>query len=333
MAFLASAGWGDAARERLPGDASTRRYERLTRGAESALLMVQPEPALKTDYAIAAKLAGNDPLAVVAIGRQLTQRGFSAPKVLASDLAYGLVLLEDLGDTLLARVLEDHPDREADLYGRATDTLAAIYRSTFPAEMEANGRTWTVGAYSPDVLLKETELLPEWYAPEIGMAIDATALEDWRTAWTDVLPVLDAHAPGLVLRDYHAENLFVLDDRDFESATGLIDYQDALFGHPAYDLVSLLQDARRDVDRDVEAQCIRRFCDRARIADTPDFRAAYAVLGAQRAAKIMGIFVRLARRDGKARYLDLLPRVEADFHRNLAHNALTPVRQWWEAHA
>lgn len=328
--FLKEAGWAEAERERLPGDASTRRYERLKRGDEIAMLMVQPDPALLYDYARAAKLAGNDPLAVVAIGQQLSQRGFSSPKVLAANLEQGLVLLEDLGDDLLARVLEESPEREAELYGRAVDTLGAIYRSTFPARMEWRDQDWTVGTYSDDVLLRETHLLLDWYAPDKGWEIGEDERATWDEAWTQAFSNLKAHAPGLTLRDYHAENLFVLDAREFESATGLIDYQDALFGHPAYDLASLLEDARRDVDPDIVESLIVRFCNRARITDTPEFRAAYAVIGAQRSAKVLGIFVRLAERDGKARYRGLLPRVEAHFANSLSHSALEPVRRWWE---
>jgi len=330
--FLSSTDWAEATRTRLPGDASTRRYERLTRGEDSALLMIQPEPALRTEYAVQAKLAGNDPLAVVAVTQQFTQRGFSAPKVLAADLGSGLVLLEDLGETLLARVLEETPQREAELYGRAVDTLGAIYRSSFSSEMEFQGCIWSVGHYDKDVLLRETELLLDWYAPDKGGNLNETQRYDWAKAWMQAFESLDAHAPGLTLRDYHAENLFVLDDREFEAATGLIDFQDALFGHPAYDLASLLQDARRDVDPDIVPQMIVRFLNRARIPDTPAFHAAYAVIGAQRNAKILGIFVRLAERDGKPRYRDLIPRVEAHFHNSLTHPALAPVQSWWDSH-
>lgn len=329
--FLTAAGWADAIRNALPGDASSRRYERLQNGDARAMLLIQPEPAARSDYALAAKLAGNDPLAVVAIGEQLTRRGFSAPKTLAADLDAGLILLEDFGDDLLARVLERDPAREAELYGRAVDTLAAISRSTFPQGMDWHNRTWRAGTYDRDVLLTETHLLLDWYAPDRGWDVDFASRARWDAAWTDAFAVLDAHAPGLVLRDYHAENLFVLDDRDFEAATGLIDYQDAVFGHPAYDLASLLEDARRDVSPDIVPQMIERFCHRARIANTPDFRAAYAVIGAQRSAKILGIFVRLAQRDGKPRYRDLLPRVQAHFERSLQNDALAPVRAWWEA--
>ena len=328
-AFLATTDWADAERDALLGDASSRRYVRLYRGGETALLLIQPDTGETSDYAVAAKLADGDPLAVAALTRQLAQRGFSAPNILASDLAGGFILMEDLGDDLFARVLAHSPSREAELYGQAVDLLAAIYRSSFPRDMDFQGATWTVGDYGEDVLLTEADLLLDWYAPHIGM--ENRDREGWHSAWRESLKALDIHAPGLVLRDFHAENIFAL-DREFEASVGLIDYQDALFGHPAYDLVSLLQDARRDVDRDVEAQAIGRFCHRARIAQNDDFRAAYAVLGAQRAAKILGIFVRLAKRDGKPRYLDMLPRVEAHFRRNLEHPALAPVAAWWEAH-
>jgi aminoglycoside/choline kinase family phosphotransferase len=323
--------WANATRTKLPGDASTRRYERLAMGDETALLMIQPEPALRTEYAERAQLAGNNPLAVVALTEQLTQRGFSAPKVIAADLGKGLVLLEDLGDALLAPVLEASPAREAELYGRAVDTLAALYRSTFPAQMEYKGESWQVGTYDKDVLLTEADLLLEWYAPDRSVTLTDAQREAWRAAWTEAFKALDVHAPGLILRDFHAENLFALDHREHEAATGLIDFQDALFGHPAYDLASLLEDARRDVDPAIVPDMIARFLERARIPDTPDFHAAYAVIGAQRSAKILGIFVRLAERDKKPRYRDLLPRVEAHFQNSLRHPALSRVKAWWEA--
>ena len=330
--FLATTAWAGAEREALPGDASARRYERLYRDGGSALLLIQPMSEGRSAYADAARLADDDPLAVAAITQQLVQRGFSAPAVIASDLDQGLILLEDLGDELFARVLEHSPSREAELYGKAVDVLAAIYRSSFPAEMDYRGGVWRVGDYDADVLVAEANLLLDWYAPARDIAHDAGAREGWEAGWREAFKALAAHAPGLVLRDFHAENVFAL-DRDFEASVGLIDFQDALFGHPAYDLVSLLQDARRDVDADVEAQCIGRFCHRARLPHNDDFRAAYHVLGAQRAAKILGIFVRLAERDGKERYLDFLPRVEGQFRRNLEHPALAPVRVWWEMHS
>ena len=329
-AFLSTTDWAEAEREALPGDASSRRYVRLHRDGDTALLLIQPDTGARSEYAQTARLADGDPLAVAALTQQLVQRGFSAPGILASDLAAGFILMEDLGDDLFARVLQHSPSREAELYGQAVDVLAAIYRSSFPREMDYRGQSWRVGDYDTGVLLTEADLLLDWYAPHIGMA--AGDRDGWHEAWRESFKALDVHAPGLVLRDFHAENIFSL-DREFEAGVGLIDYQDALFGHPAYDLVSLLQDARRDVDRDVEAQAIGRFCHRARIAQNDDFRAAYAVLGAQRAAKILGIFVRLAKRDGKPRYLDMLPRVEAHFRRNLGHPALAPVSRWWEAHA
>lgn len=331
--FLLEAGWGDATRIPLPGDASSRHYERLEHDGREALLLIQPDAGARSDYAVAAKLAGNDALAVVAIGQQLVQRGFSAPRVLAADLEAGLVLLEDLGDRLLARVLETAPEREAELYGRAVDALAAIYRSSFPRVASWHGREWEIGDYSKDVLLTETHLLLDWYAPDRGWEVSGEGRDLWDAAWMESFAALDHHVSGLTLRDYHAENLFVLDERDFEAATGLIDYQDALFGHPAYDLASLLEDARRDVDPDIVPQMIERFCHRSRLANSEGFRAAYAVIGAQRSAKILGIFVRLAERDGKPRYREFLSRVEAHFANSLRNAALAPVREWWEAHA
>ena len=335
--FLDEAGWGRATPEDLPGDASARSYRRLQQTGEgdpqTALLLMEPAKRVRSSYAEAARLADGDVLAVAALGQQLVQRGFSAPRVLAGDVEAGLLLIEDFGDELYARVLERDPDREAELYGRAVDFLGALYRSTFTDRAGWQGREWRIGSYSTDVLLTEVALLLDWYAPDQGWQVTDAARASWEVAWRDALEALDAHAPGLVLRDFHAENLFALDARDFEATVGVIDYQDALFGHPAYDLASLLEDARRDVDPELVPRLIERFCHRARVPDGPAFRAAYAVIGAQRAAKILGIFVRLSERDGKPRYRTLLPRVEAHFHRALAHEAMTPVREWWEAHA
>lgn len=337
--FLNAAGWGQAAVTAFPGDASTRAYFRLKDGTRDAILMDAPAgaeaPACPPDatpeeraalgYNALARLAGPDTAAFAALANALTARDLSAPRILEADLGAGFLILEDLGDDLFARVIPDAQD-ELTLYTAAAETLGAIYRSSFDAEPEAFGSRWRVQAYDETALLTETELFLDWYAPERGGAPSASAREDWRSAWREVLPVLDAHAPGLVLRDYHAENLIWLPERAAEARVGLLDFQDALFGHPAYDLISLLEDARRDVSEAVVAPVSDRFFDAAGLADREAFDAAAAILAAQRNAKILGIFVRLARRDGKPRYLDLLPRVARHFVRDISHPALSPVR-------
>ena len=339
LAFLDAAGWGGAEVTAFPGDASTRSYFRLRERGRNAILMDAPggaeAPACPPDadpqtraqlgYNALARLAGPDTAAFAALAAALTARGFSAPRIYEADLAAGFLVLEDLGDDLFARIVPERA-HEGTLYAAGVDVLAALYRSSFEAEPAALGKSWRIQDYDATALEAETHLFLDWYAPERGPAPSEAARADWDSAWRSVFAVLDAHAPGLVLRDYHAENLIWRPDRAAEASVGLLDFQDALFGHPAYDLVSLIEDARRDVPRDLAEPLTQRFFDKAGLADREAFDAAAAVLAAQRNAKILGIFVRLARRDGKAKYLDLLPRVAAHFVRDLSHPALAPVR-------
>lgn len=339
--FLSDAHWSDARQQPFPGDASTRSYRRLFKADQTAVLMNAPAqaeaPACPPDataeqraalgYNALARLAGPNLSAFAGLTEALTSRGFSAPRILAADLKNGLLLLEDLGDDLFAHAIPKGAPEE-ELYTHAIDTLAAIYRSSFPDQMSAYGGSWTVMAYDTPALLAETELLLDWYVrTHLGREVDTALRENWRTVWTQAFDVLSAHAPGLALRDYHAENLIWLPDRDGPARTGLIDYQDALFVHPAYDLVSLLEDARRDVPADLAADVKQRFFEKAYLSDPDEFDAAYAILGAQRNAKILGIFVRLAVRDKKPKYLDLLPRVQRHFLTDISHPTLSEVRR------
>ena len=337
--FLQAAGWGHAQVTAFPGDASTRSYFRLNLEGRPAILMdapggaeapacppdADPETRAQLGYNALARLAGPNTTAFAALATALTARGFSAPRIHEADLGAGFLILEDLGDDLFARVIPARA-HEATLYAAAVDTLAAIYRSTFEAEPAALGARWRIQGYDETALLTETHLFLDWYAPEYGAAPGAAAKKDWDAAWRSAFTGLKAHAPGLTLRDFHAENLIWRPDRAGEASVGLLDFQDALFGHPAYDLISLLEDARRDVPRRLAEPLTQRFFDAAGLRDRDAFDAAAAVLAAQRNAKILGIFVRLARRDAKARYLELLPRVADHFVRDLAHPALAPVR-------
>ncbi|WP_017932039.1 aminoglycoside phosphotransferase family protein [Robiginitomaculum antarcticum] len=323
--FLTVQGWAAAAQTLVPGDASARRYRRLThKDGRKAVLMDAPvNDAAPSDYVQTAKISDGKMVAFTAVSQQLSMRGFSAPKIYGADIGSGLLLLEDMGDDLYASVLAATPGVEKPLYEAAVDCLAALYRSTFPADINSFGQSWTVRDYDPAALLAETDLLLEWYAPHKGLTLDKAAMQ---AAWRQAFAVLNSQPHGLVLRDFHAENIFWLPERQSVFRVGLIDFQDAVMGHPAYDLVSLLEDARRKVSVDITDALITRFCDKAVINDEAGFRTAYAVLGAQRNAKILGIFVRLAKRDGKDRYLDLLPHVEALFAANLAHPALSKVK-------
>jgi aminoglycoside/choline kinase family phosphotransferase len=299
-AFLDAAGWGGAAVVPLAGDASFRRYFRVLEGARRAVLMDAPPPH-------------EDPRPFIAIAEHLAGEGFAAPQILARDLDEGLVLLEDFGDLRLKEFLEEQPKEEAAVYKRAVDLLAELHRR--PAA--------DVPAYDRAVYQREVGLLTEWYCPAIGLEVDVPG---YVAAWDAVLPLVEQSASPVVtvLRDYHAENIMLID-----RGLGLLDFQDALAGHPAYDLVSLLQDARRDVPIEIEQAMLAHY--KAVASPAADFDAAYAVLGAQRNAKIIGIFTRLWKRDGKPRYLDFLPRMWGLLERDLAHPALAPVADWFAA--
>ncbi|WP_174275047.1 aminoglycoside phosphotransferase family protein [Sphingomonas bacterium] len=290
-AFLARAGWGDARVEPLAGDASFRRYFRARAPGRSAVLMDAPPQH-------------EDSRPFIAVTEHLQALGFAAPRILARDLEQGLILLEDFGDARMAEVIAADPARETPIYAQAIDLLRALHRADGGA----------LPAYDMAVYQREAGLFPEWYLPAVGIGPD----DGYAQAWQGALETIAADRSVTVLRDYHAENIMLLED----GGLGLLDFQDALAGHPAYDLVSLLQDARREVSSEIE----RTMLDRYGAIDA----AAYAILGAQRNAKILGIFTRLWKRDGKPRYLAYQPRVWRYLERDLAHPALTEVKAWFD---
>ena len=302
-AFLAQAGWAEAAIAPLAGDASFRRYFRVLDGGRRAVLMDAPPPH-------------EDPRPFIAIAEHLTGQGFAAPRILARDLTHGLVLIEDFGDLRVKEHLDEKPTDELAVYTRAVDLLADLHR--LPAA--------AVPPYDRAVYQREAGLLTEWYCPAATLDVDEQA---YVCAWDQVLPIVEQSVsrPVTVLRDYHVENIMLI-DRPEARGLGLLDFQDALAGHPAYDLVSLLQDARRDVPVAVEAAMLDHY--RSVASPPADFGAAYAILGAQRNAKIIGIFTRLWQRDGKPRYLRFLPRMWGLLERDLAHPALEPVARWFD---
>jgi aminoglycoside/choline kinase family phosphotransferase len=304
--FVAAAGWSGAAVEPLPGDASFRRYFRLRRGSgNTAMLMHAPPPH-------------EDPAPFLHVAHWLTANGLRAPVILAEDAPQGWVLTEDFGDDRMRDWLDMRPEDEVPAYEAAIDALVALHR--VPAGPFA--------PYDMAVYAREAALFTEWYCPAMGLDVDAPSYD---AAWAEALgPLLARQGEGVtVLRDYHAENIMLLGGQA-GAPQGLIDFQDALVGHPAYDLVSLLQDARRDVPGDLETAMLARYCAAMDIISA-DFAADYALLGAQRNAKIVGIFTRLNARDGKPKYLALIPRVWAALERDLAHPALAPVARWFDA--
>ncbi len=304
--FLEEHGWSGAEISPLAGDASFRRYFRIHRGDETAVLMDAPPE--HEDIGPFLSVAGH-----------LLDRGFRPPRPLAVDRERGLLLLEDFGDDRVGPVLQREPDRERAIYESAVDILARLAAQPAPAELSP---------YDDRAMEREVGLFPEWYVPALDMEVDESGfLSAWRQVWDGVLRIVRDN-PVLVLRDYHADNLMLLPGR---SELGLLDFQDALAGHAAYDLVSLLQDARRDVSPELEETMIALYCERARVADRDLFRAHYEILGAQRNTKILGIFTRLWKRDEKAFYPTMHPRIWAYVERNLAHPALAPVRAWFDS--
>ncbi|HXW30579.1 MAG TPA: tRNA (adenosine(37)-N6)-threonylcarbamoyltransferase complex ATPase subunit type 1 TsaE [Xanthobacteraceae bacterium] len=334
--FLEESGFGGARRDPLAGDASTRRYERLWLSDRSLVLMDAPRrpdgPPLRHGlaYSAIAHLA-EDVKPFVAMARGLRERGFSAPEIVAADLSEGLLVVEDLGDEGIAT-----PAGEAieERYTAAVDVLLALHAQALPAALRVAPRVehW-LPAYDSDALLIELELLLEWYLPLCGASPGSGPSSQFHTLWGDALQAVSEAPHTWVLRDFHSPNLMWLAARSGIARVGLLDFQDALMGPAAYDLVSLLQDARADIPERMEMALLSRYV-LGRKAATPDFRAApflalYAALGAQRATKILGIFARLDRRDGKPQYLRHLPRLWGYLSRSLAHPTLAPLRAWY----
>jgi N-acetylmuramate 1-kinase len=312
-AFLAASGWGDAARRKLPGDASFRRYVRLERGGTRAMLMDAPPPQ-------------EDVRPFLAVARLLHGMGLSAPRIAAEDVAAGLLLLEDFGDETYSRLLAAGAD-EADLYALAVDVLIALNRRFAAAAAPA------VPPYDEQRFLAEAALLVDWYLPAAtGHPTDAALRDTYLALWRSLLPLARGVPETLVLRDYHVDNLMRVAGRDGIAACGLLDFQDAVLGPMSYDLVSLLEDARRDVPAALAAAMRARFLAAFPDLDRAAFARSYAMLGAQRNSKIVGIFTRLCVRDGKARYLAHIPRVWRLIEEDLRHPDLAPMKTWLDRH-
>ena len=305
-AFLAANGWEGAEIRPLAGDASFRRYFRVHKDGTTAVLM--DAPPQHEDIGPFLTIAGH-----------LLDRGFLPPRPLAINRETGLLLLEDFGDDRVGPLLGREPEREREIYESAVDTLAGLAADPAPDD---------IPPYDDAAMAREVALFTDWYAPSLGLEVDQDGFQAaWRHCWGGVIEEIERR-PVLVLRDYHADNLMVLPGR---RELGLLDFQDALAGHAAYDLVSLLQDARRDVAPALDEAMLERYMDAAGVADRDTFRAHYETLGAQRNTKILGIFTRLWKRDGKPHYLPLQPRVWGYLERNLRHPALEPVRAWFDS--
>ena len=335
--FLAGAGFAQADRKHMQGDASTRAYERLTLEGTSYILMNSPKrpdgPPVRDGkpYSAIAHLADNV-TPFVAMAQALRACGLSAPAIVASDRAAGLLILEDLGSEPMTA---GHPPAPVEArYEVAADLLAILHHRPLPGVLKIEQDVdYALPRYDMEALLIEAELLVDWYLPFLDAKVAGVRRDTYVALWRDALmPALEMPATW-VLRDFHSPNLLWLPERQGVTRIGLLDFQDAVMGPAAYDLASLLQDARVDVPEMMEIALLSRYTRARRTTDrgfdAPRFAKVYATLAAQRASKILGIFARLDRRDGKPQYLRHMPRVWAYLQRSLAHPALAPLAAWY----
>ena len=372
-AFLNNVGWGEAKIAPLPGDASTRRYARLMHGARQAMLMDQPQGAESAvaapdadeatrralGYNAVARLAGADCRRFAAVSNYLSARGLSAPKIIAADYGQGLLVIEDLGDDLFTEVVTGANGER--LYNAAVEILAKLHTEQAPkylspppasasrallrpppppaltrvGEASLDQDALPLFVYDEIALIAETDLMLEWFFP-LGLGRPATDSEykEHRALWKAALEAIQGGDIVFVHRDYHAQNLLWLPEREGLGRVGVIDFQDAVAGSRAYDLISLVEDARRDVPAALAESATRHYLASAKAFGAPldedRFRAEMAVMAAQRNTKIVGIFARLFLRDGKRRYLDYLPRVWIYLEQDFSHPLLADLRRWYD---
>ena len=336
--FLERSGFGAARRIPIQGDASTRAYERLELDGKSVIFMIAPKrpdgPPVRwgKSYSALAHLSESVD-AFVAMAEALRKQGLSAPEIYAQDLEHGLLIVEDLGNDGIIAAGRPIDER----YQTAVDVLADVHRhTTLPLRLPVKGREdHILPLYDLDALGIETELLLDWYVPHhLNKELSANARSQFVSLWRATLTPVTEQEPVWTLRDYHSPNLLWLPERDGIKRIGIIDFQDAVMGHPSYDLVSLLQDARLPISEEMEMRLLRHYVDSRRSKQMGfnfrDFVQSYAILGAQRATKILGIFVRLNIRDNKPDYLRHIPHVEAYLRRNLKHPALAALYDWYQ---
>jgi aminoglycoside/choline kinase family phosphotransferase len=347
-AFLEAHGLAGARRVPLDQDASSRNYERLymDRACETLIFMDQP-PALESrpcppeatpeerkalGFNATYRLAAGSVDAFVACAGWLKAQGLSAPDVLAADPAQGLAVLEDLGHGLFARAIEAGAS-EDQLYSAAVDALLHLHSLAPPAVLEAHGSSWPLLTYDDLALQFAGDLFPEWL-PRLkpGLSFDARARADWDAAWAAIRRFGEAGASVFCHRDYHAENLIWLPEREGAARVGMIDFQDALLAHPVWDLSMLLHDARRQVSPELEAAMLGRYLAARPELDRAAFIDAYKALGALNIVRILGVFARLVTRDGKPKYQAFMPRMWGYLETCLDAPSLGPVRAWLDAH-
>ena len=310
-AFVADGAWRRAARKLFMADASFRRYFRFAGGPKPALLMDAPPPH-------------EDVRPWVKIARHLSGLGLSAPAIHQADEGRGLLIIEDFGDATFAKLLKDGAD-PAPLYAAAADALVALHKAPAATRID-------VPRYDEATLLDRALLLLDWFLPAMGVSVGDKARADYVAAWNAVLPLRDGVPESLALRDYFPENLMWLEDRAGVARVGLLDFQDAMLAPCVYDLVSLVEDARRDVPEALRHATVARYLAAFPKQDRAAFASACAVMAAQRHARVIGVFARLWKRDGKPGYLPHIPRVWRLLVRALGHPGLTPLRDWFDTH-
>lgn len=345
--FLAASGLGDAVRTPLPGDASTRRYERLSLPSGATLMLMDQPPAAESQpcdsawspgerhargWNAVARLSAGRIEAFAAVAAHLRSVGLSAPEIMAVDAPVGLAVIEDFGDDLFARVIEAGED-EAPLYLAAVEALARLHEAATPETLSGQAGDWPLLIYDEMALQGGADLFVEW-APKLKprLGFDEAAIAEWRTAWAPIVRQGAKGATVMAHRDYHAENLIWLAGREGAARVGMIDFQDAVRAHPSWDLHSLLQDARRDVSPELEALALDRYFALRPQVERELFMQTYAGLAALNEARILGIFARLIARDGKPRYARFMPRVWAHLNANLKKPGLEPVAAWFDRH-
>jgi tRNA threonylcarbamoyl adenosine modification protein YjeE len=336
--FLDAAGYINAARKRMAGDASTRSYARLIRDDGIVILMNSPQrpdgAAIYNgkSYSAVVHLAENiKPF--VAIDEGLRAAGISAPAIHHFDLDHGFLISEDFGDE---GVIEGDPPRPiAERYEAATDVLAVLHGKTLPETLRLADQTYTIPAFDTEALLIEIGLMPEWYLPDRNAPLSEAARADFFAMWRELLRKPLVAPKTWIIRDYHSPNLIWLADRTGIARVGVIDFQDTVLGPHSYDVVSLLQDARIDVPEALELTLLSRYIKARRTEDASfdpaGFAELYAIMSAQRNTRLLGTFARLNRRDGKPHYLRHQPRIWTYLQRSLAHPALGSLRNWYLA--
>jgi aminoglycoside/choline kinase family phosphotransferase len=347
-AFLKAAGLSQAKRQPLPGDASTRRYERLTLPSGQSLMLMDAPPLAESPHCdpswtaeqrlaagwnATARLAAGRIDAFAATAAHLRGLGLSAPEVLALDAEAGLAVIEDFGEGVFARLIEDG-EGEQDLYFAAIDAQARLHQAPPPAILSVDGLSWRILPYDAVALKAGADLFVDWL-PKLdpSLTFGPAARAEWDALWTDIARRGEAGAAVFAHRDFHAENLLWLPDRQGAARVGLIDFQDAVLAHPSWDLHSLLQDARRDVAPELEAAALERYFGHRPELDRGAFMADYAALAALNEARILGVFARLIVRDGKPRYRQFMPRMWRQLERNLDNPTLTELKRWFDRHA